>query len=189
MRLVWLLLTVLALASPLAEAEELEFPLPNMSGGFAAYHDSVRYTGDSVRVVSVKLRMVAVIDDLGYQECWEAPPIPGYRCTLGIIFWGEVWKNQETSRYHDSGTLEQSQTGDYEKTISMSSGTAFTELISGDILRVDFPFYENGMCCASSPFLGQEPVATLTSVTLLIEVSTLVPTEQTTWSRIKSLYR
>lgn len=184
-----LLLGILALASTPGRAEELEFPLPNITGGFARYFDSVAYGGDSVSVVSVKLRLLAVIDDLGYQECWEAPPNPGYTCTLGIVFWGEVWKNEDTSRYRNAPILEQNQTGDYEKIMSLGSSTAFKTLAAGDVLHVEFPFFKNSMCCASSPFLGQDPVATITSVALIMEISPLVPVENTTWSRIKIFYR
>lgn len=187
MRVLPLSLTVIILTCTLVQAEVLEFPLPNITGGLSTYQDSVLYAGDTLQVLSVRLVVAAVIDDLGYQICPTAPPQPAEVCDLGFLFNGIVWKNRDSDvAYGPKGYSEQTETGDYEKTILWSSG-GFTDLVFGDVIRVGFSIYKHLNCC-SPPVETSDPVVTLTSVTLIIEASDQVPVEQTTWGRIKSLY-
>ena len=190
MRGIFSFLTVLAVASPLAQAEILEFQLPNIAGGFSypMYRESVMYTGDSVQVTSVTLHVAAIIGELGSQYCPEAPPLPGYTCPLGVFFDGTVWKNQETNVDYNRDHHEDTQTGDFYLDMGLRPTPGFNELVLGDIIQVGFRFYENIMCCPGLP-VTMGPVATLTSVTLSIEVGDEVPIDLTTWGRIKGLYR
>jgi hypothetical protein len=161
--------------------------MPNIAGGFSTYQDSVLYPGDTLEVLSVSLVMRAVIDDLGYQICPTAPPQPAEVCDLGFLFEGVVWKNRDSAvAYGPSGYSEQTETGDYEKTILWRGG-GFNELVSGDVVRVSFDIYKHINCCVP-PVETSDPVVTLTSVTLLIEVPDQVPVEQTTWGRVKGIY-
>lgn len=189
MRLTLLSLTMIMVTCVSGQAEVLEFPLPNITGGFATYQDSVVYTGDSFEVSSVRLVVHALIDDLGYQICPTAPPLPAEVCTLGFHYYGTVWKNQDQDLdYGPKGDYEYSQTGDYEKTIQWVGGKwGFTELVSGDVVHICFDIYKEMLCCVP-PVETHDPVVTLTNATLLIEVTDKVHVEQTSWGSIKNLF-
>jgi hypothetical protein len=189
MRVALLSLTMIMVTSVFVQAEVLEFPLPDITGGLATYQDSVVYIGDTLEVSAVRLVVHAVIDDLGYQICSTAPPLPAEVCTLGFHYYGTVWKNHDQELdYGPDGDYENSQTGDYERTIGWTAGPwGFTELVSGDVVHVVFELYKELLCC-STPVETYDPVVTLTNVTLLIEVSGQVHVEQKSWGSLKNLY-
>lgn len=180
------ILATLVLVPSLVQGEILEYPLPNFNGDTGAYLDSVVYAGDLVEVSSVTLRVDFTIDDLGGQLCVEFPPVPSYYCTLGVNLIGEVWRND--GRYDDFYAFhnEHTREGQFTEDLVMTPAPGFVELADGDIIQIELRFNKEGPCCADLPILLAE--ATLNSVTLVFDVSTLVPTKQTSWGRIKSLY-
>jgi hypothetical protein len=182
-----LIVTVLACVS--VGADVLEFPLPNIAGGFSTYQDCVLYSGDTLEVSMLRLVVHAVVDDLGYQICPTAGGYPAEVCTLGFVFCGTVWKNLDSGiSYEPNGYREQTQIGDYEKTIEWTCGNwGFTELVDGDVIRISFDIYRE-MMCRVPPAETSDPVVALTSVTLLVEVPENVSTEQSTWGRVKDLH-
>lgn len=189
LRTIFLLLVVVFLACPLVRAEVLQFPLPNISGGFADYQDSVFYTGDAVRVVSVSLRVVADIAAIGSMLCLGAPGVPSYYCDIGIVVDGNVWQNQALYDNYRLSPFEILQAGDYDEELGLTPLPGFAEISNGDTIHVGFYFDSQWFCCTpDNPGTINWPEATLTSVTLLVEVSPLLPVQQTTWSQIKNLY-
>jgi hypothetical protein len=60
---------------------------------------------------------------------------------------------------------------------------------SGDSIHVRVDFLEGAPSCLPEyPGWFEDTVASLTSVTLVIEVPDALPVEQSTWGRIKNLY-
>lgn len=189
MRAITILSAMIALACPMIHAETLEFQLPTITGGFIypCYEESVQYTGEPVNVSSVSLRIEASVDKIGGMTCPQAPPLPGYHCTIDIQMGGYVRKSEPVKGRHEYYKYYETitQAGDIDKVVVLETLPGFSGLNSSDIILVDFYFFWN-VCCIPGFFV--EPEATLTSVTLLIEVTDLVSVEQTTWGCIKSIF-
>lgn len=188
MRIITMLFIVATLACPVVQAEVLILPLPTITGGFSSYQASVTYVGEAVRVSSVSLHVVAMIDQLGQVYCIHAPgvPLPSV-CTFGPRIRGRVWRNQIYGYDYELHSRVVEPAGDFNRALMLEPMPGFSELADNDIVEVKLHFYEGDWCCLPEfPGALIEPEGTLISVTLIIEVSDIVPVEQTTWGCIKS---
>jgi hypothetical protein len=126
--------------------------------------------------------------------CIHAPGVPeeycrGW-CIHGPRFGGGVWKNDDPAgSFLDLEDRIVQQPGDYDRTAALALSPGFDGLNAGDVIHVKFRFEAGEWACLPAyPGHLVETEATLTGVTLLIEVADPVPVEHTTWGRIKSLY-
>ena len=177
-------------ACPVAQTEVLVLPLPTIAGGFSSYEASVTYTGEAVRISSVSLHVVAVIDQLGEVYCIHAPgvPYPSGWCTFGPRVRSRVWRNEIYAYDYELHPRVVEPAGDFNRVLMLEPMPGFSELASNDIVEVRLHFYEGDWCCLPEfPGALIEPEGTLISVALVIEVSDIVPVEQTTWGCIKSI--
>lgn len=193
MRTVTATLVVLAGMCVSPRAETLEFPLAGFAGGFDTYRTGKTYTGEAKQVVSVSLRITASIDQVGKVFCIHAPGVPEEYwgpCIHGPRIGGGVWKNDDrTGTFFDLKDRIVREAGDYDRTPALDASPGFDGLNAGDVINVKFRFEAGDWCCLPAyPIHLVETEATLTGVTLLIDVADPVPVEHTTWGRIKSLY-
>ena len=178
---------MIILVCPIAQSETHEYPLTAFSGDFGYYITSGVYFGESAFVSSVTLRITMMIEELGWYACVEAPPGQSYYCTIGVYLFGSVWKNDESQGEYCSFYAEKSQTGEITQDLILMPQPGFSDLANGDIIQIGLTFSTGGMCCPS--YWKLDPEANMISAKLLIDVSDLVPTEQSTWGRIKSIYK
>ncbi len=102
--------------------ETLAFPLSGFSGGFGGYNDSVVYSGNSVQVISVALLVNGVISNLGYQQCFDAPPFGPRTCTFGVEFEGALWINSDVTTKTIFRYLEEVHMGAYQRVMAPVQG-------------------------------------------------------------------
>jgi hypothetical protein len=185
-----LLLLIMAQLSTLVHAEVLEFDVASFTGSSSASFgvDTLIYYGNPVKVNSVSVRAVGTVDFLGLLSCEVPPGEPQDTMTWQMAWNGTVkksadpqydlWLGGSYTYYGEIGLIDE--TSDY------SSNRGFSALSEGDAVVITFRFWAAewiGYCNLVSP-----PIGTVISVTLLIDVNQIVPTEPTTWGRIKSLF-
>jgi hypothetical protein len=193
MRTVFVVAALIVVVGSPVRAERLRFALPEFTGGFATYNTTVVYTGEPREILSVSVRVVASIEQLGRVFCIHAPGVPeeywGW-FTFGPVLRARVWRNGDDGTDHslDYRIIEQS--GDYNRRLILTPEPGFDVLQDGDLIHVRFDFWAGvpAACLPVYPGFLVETEATLTGVTLLIDVPDSVPVEQSTWGRIKSLY-
>ena len=196
MRVLTLLLALIVLTGSSARAEVLEYPLPGFTGDPMSYsplHATVPYNGGPVQVNSVTIHLVGNLAALGTRHCNNLPPGQSETWPVGIYIQAGLQRNQVPLSHCDlySGLIEQ--LGPIDQSMICYCQSNFNELVDGDVIDIDFYFMIDpfqppaGKSCDNISIDG--PTASLASVTLVIDVTTGVPTEHTTWSRIKALYR
>ena len=179
-----------SLVGPAAQAEILEFDIPGFAGSSSSTVriDSFTYHGDNATVKNVSLRVVGTVDDLGLLTC-EAPPGEPPDTTSWQMDWSgsarkscdpenDLWFGGAYSYYHE--------TGPFDETSDLTNNRGFSTLSEGDTIEVTFRFWAGdwiGVCHLIEP-----PVGTVTSVTVLIDVSYPVPVGSTTWGHVKGTF-
>jgi hypothetical protein len=183
---------IVVVCSP-ARAERLRFPLPEFNGGFATYQATIAYASEPRMISSVSIRVVASIEQPGRVFCIHAPGVPqeywGW-FTFGPVLRGRVWRNEQGSADYSLDRRIVEQPGDFNRRLVLSPEPGFDTLETGDLIHIRFDFWEGapGACLPAYPNMLEQTLASLTGVTLLIDVADPVPVERTTWGRIKNLY-
>jgi len=165
----------------------IEFELPELAGMTAdtSLTTTFVYRGPNGSVNLVSARVTGTVDYLGLIECFTVPPDTSeWPLDIGT----SIRKQGETGYWSGwPGFLEQ--IGPFDDTyIHHIRNNGFTTLSDGDIVQVDLYFFPAALVGLCHPITAPS-TATLSRASILLDVSAPVPVEESTWGRIKALYR
>jgi hypothetical protein len=186
--IIWAFFCV-ALASSSVYAGLREYEMPGLAGPSAdtARVDTLVYNGPSGSLTKLFINVSGYIDEMGRVLCPDWPPPDTVNWSMSTVV---TVKKPGTSGYWQGGpavlTAEWEPFNYVTELIAWNVG--YTELIDGDILEISMLFRESGIvhtCFELTP----PTTGVLLRVALQTEISYWIPVENTTWGRIKALYR
>ncbi len=186
MKSIFLLCVLLLVTAGTGYAEVFEYDLPALTGpSIGDRVTTFTYTGPAGTVNSLTVRVEGTVDVLGYTECLgNVPP--------DTLVWplspgSHLLKPGDTGYWIGSGSALEVLGPFDESWFHHTFNGGFTELTTGDDIEVNLYFGPAALVGVCGP-ITPPTAGTATRVTLLIDVSSPVPLEPSTWGRIKSLY-
>ncbi len=170
-----------------ARSTVFEFELHDLAGssGDTSRTTTFVYQGPTGAVNSLSVRVIGIVDNLGFVECYvsELPDTSVWPLEISsrikkpgdIGYWLGIGPFLEQLDSFDETFAHYTYTGGFS---TVSAGDSFhVELLFGPALIV-------GLCGPITP----PSTGVMDKVTVLIDVLSSVPVEHTTWGRIKSLF-
>ena len=151
---------------------------------------SLVYHGPAGTVNSVSFRVTGTVSHLGEICCALYENCPEDTHPWFLTWWGTIEKFDDPDPIYGKWVAS---TPDYldqvipfDQTGAAESQNAFASLSDGDVFDVELYFGHAGWigeCDVITP-----PAGTMVTVTILMDVSYTVPTQISSWGRIKALY-
>lgn len=172
-----------------AHAEILEFDMPGLTGSSAdsLVTDSLVYDGPSAAVNAIAIRVTGVVTDLGEICCGGPALCPGETYDWFMTWHGNLRKPSDTGKWVVSYPDYLDQVAAFDQTGSGESQNGFASLANGDVINVALYFGRANWIGECD--LIQTPAGTMTSVTVIMDVSYPLPSRMSTWGGVKALYR
>jgi hypothetical protein len=173
-----------------ANAEVIEFEMTGLTGssGDSLKVDSLVYQGPTAVVNAISFRVTGDVTDLGEICCGGPEYCPGDAYPWFMTWYGSVGRFDDPV-YGDwvaSCPDYLDEVVPFDQIGVAESQNGFPSLMDGDAFAVKLYFGKAswiGDCELIRP-----PSGTMVSVTVLMDVTATLPTESTTWGRVKTLF-
>jgi hypothetical protein len=169
-----------------ANGEVYEFDLPELAGLTAdtSLTTTFVYNGPGGNINSLSARVIGTVDYLGLVECFGTPPDTSlWPIDIGTA----LSKPGDTGRWSGSPDFLV-QLGPFDETyIHHTFNNGFSTIADGDTVEVEFYFYPAILVGISAPITAPS-TGTLSSASILLDVSVPAPVKETTWGSIKELF-
>lgn len=178
--------------APMAHAEIIEFDVPGLAGSSAdsLQIDSLVYNGPAAVVNAVYIRVTGIVNDLGQICCTPSENCPEDAHDWILAWYGTIERFDDPvyGKWVASQTEYLSQLVAFDQTGVAESHNGFPSMSDGDVFQVGLYFGALGWpdvvdCEFIRPVDGN-----LYSVTVILDVSTTLPAEHTTWGQMKALF-
>jgi hypothetical protein len=163
-----------------------EFELPEAAGFSAGAELATRfiYEGPAGSVNSVSARIAGTVDYLGLLECYSTPP----DTSTWPLEVGTFLQKPGESGYWSGSPPFLNQLGPFDETYENHTHTGgFSTVSDGDTILVDLYFYPSAYVGLCHP-ITEPSTGSLSSASILLDVSPPTSSRHTTWGCIKSLF-
>jgi hypothetical protein len=180
---------LLTLSASVARADSIEFDMPGLTGNSTdmIVTDSFVYTGPAAAVNAVSIHVVGNVIDLGEICCGGPAYCPGPTYDWFMNWYAHIKRPADAGRWtaDHPGLLDQVMA--FDQTGLGETQNGFASLSNGD--EVDVSLYFGRGAWLGECDLIQTPTGTLTSVTVILDVTYPLSVDVSTWGKIKALYR
>jgi hypothetical protein len=171
-----------------AEGGLRQFDLPELTGSTV---DTLRtvsfsYQGPPGTVLGGSMSVTGVIDFMGKLSCPDYPPPDTVNWPMGV---SAVVRTPDYGAWDGRTPILTEEFEPFEESFELETSRTEPSVIrEGDEVRVEFIMRPTGYVGSCAP--ATEPTtAYLVRVTVTLHVSYWIPVENTTWGRVKALYR
>lgn len=192
--MVRILVVLLVCTVPAANAEIIEFDMTGLVGSStdSVKVDSLVYYGPLAYVNSVSFRVTGIVDDLGEVCCGLPEDCPGASGSWFMTWWGAVEHVDDPDPVHGKWVASSpeylSQIAPFDQIGFAENQNSFQSLTDGDVFNVELYFGKGGWPQPYECEVIRPTAGTMYSVKVILDVSSTLPVQSTTWGRVKTLF-